>query len=87
MREDAADFVRRLKAAPGGNILVMGGGALGSALIEAGLVDEIGLSVHPVLLGGGTPLFQPFTRPIELELIETRGIARECVLLRYRVKH
>jgi len=83
--EDAAGFVRRLKAAPGGDILVMGGGALGSALIEAGLVDEIGFSLHPVLLGGGTPAFLPFGRRIELELIEARAIARECVLVRYRV--
>jgi dihydrofolate reductase len=84
--EDAAEFVRRLKGEAGrGNILVMGGGELGSALIEAGLVDEIGFSVHPVLLGGGTPAFGPFSRRIELELIEARPIARECVLLRYRV--
>jgi dihydrofolate reductase len=85
--EDAADFVRRLKAEPGGNIVVMGGGELGSALIEAGLVDEIGLSVHPILLGGGVPAFTAFGRRIELELIETRPIARECVLMRYRVKN
>ena len=65
----------------------MGGGELGSALIEAGLVDEIGLSVHPVLLGGGTPAFTPFSRRIGLELIEARPIARECVLLRYRVSN
>ena len=87
VREDAAEFVRRLKAQPGGNILVMGGGELGSALIEAGLVDEIGFSLHPVLLGGGTPVFHPFSRRIELELIEARPIARECVLVRYRVKN
>lgn len=83
--EDAADFVRRLKGEPGGNILVMGGGELGGALIEAGLVDEIGFSVHPVLLGGGTPALLPFGRRIGLELIEARPIAKECVLLRYRV--
>jgi dihydrofolate reductase len=53
--EDAAEFVRRLKESEGGVILVMGGGELGSALIEAGLVDEIGLTVHPLLLGGGIP--------------------------------
>jgi dihydrofolate reductase len=82
--EDAAEFVRRLKAEPGGDILVMGGGELGSALVEAGLVDEIGFSVHPVLLGGGTPAFLPFGRRIALELIEARPIARECVLVRYR---
>lgn len=87
VREDAADFVRRLKSEPGGDIIVMGGGELGTALIEAGLVDEIGLSVHPVLLGGGVPVFGPFSRRIELELIEARGIARECVLLRYRVRN
>jgi dihydrofolate reductase len=87
VREDAAGFVRRLKGEPGGNILVMGGGELGSALIEAGLVDEIGLSIHPVLLGGGAPVFHAFSRRIDLELIETRAIARECVMVRYRVRN
>ncbi len=87
VREDAADFVRRLKAQAGGTIMVMGGGELGSALIEAGLVDEIGLSLHPLLLGGGTPVFRAFSRRIELELIEARPIARECVLVRYRVRN
>lgn len=80
---DAAEFVQRLKAEPGGNILVMGGGELGSALIEAGLVDEIGLNVHPVLLGGGIPAFRPMARRTELELVEARPMARGCVLLRY----
>lgn len=87
VREDAVDFVRRLKAEPGGNIIVMGGGELGSALVEAGLVDEIGLSLHPLLLGGGTPAFHPFGRRIELALIEARPITRECVLVRYGVKN
>ena len=87
VREDAAEFVRRLKSEPGGGIIVMGGGELGSALIEAGLVDEIGVSVHPVLLGGGTPFLRPLGRRVELELIEARAIARQCVMLRYRVLH
>ena len=85
VREDAADFVRRLKEKPGGDIIVMGGGEIGSALIDAGLVDEIGLSIHPVLLGGGAPVFHAISRRVELELIEARPIARECVLVRYRV--
>jgi dihydrofolate reductase len=85
--EEAPDFVRRMKGESGGNIIVMGGGELGSALIEAGLVDEIGFSIHPVLLGGGTPAFQHFARRVELELMEARPIARECVLVRYRVRN
>jgi dihydrofolate reductase len=85
VRGPAADFVRDLKARPGGDIILMGGGELGSALIEAGLVDEIGLNVHPVLLGSGTPAFRPMARRVALELVESRPIARGCVFLRYRV--
>jgi dihydrofolate reductase len=81
--EDVADFVRRLKGEKGGDLLVMGGGEIGTALLEAGLVDEIGFSVHPVLLGAGTPAFGPMARRVALELIEARPIARECVLVRY----
>jgi dihydrofolate reductase len=84
VREDAARFVGRLKEEPGGPILVMGGGALAGALIEAGLVDEIGLNVHPVLLGGGTPMFGPMAGRAGLELAEARTIRHGCVLLRYR---
>ncbi|MFL6755483.1 MAG: dihydrofolate reductase family protein [Sphingomicrobium sp.] len=82
---DAAEFVRALKRQDGGKIIVMGGGEIGTALLNAGLVDEIGLSVHPVLLGAGIPAFGVLDRRVELELLETRPIARECVYLRYRV--
>jgi len=82
---DAVEFVRDLKSRPGGDIIVMGGGELGTTLIEGGVVDEIGLNVHPLLLGEGTPLFRPMNRRVELELIDARPIAMGCVLLRYRV--
>jgi dihydrofolate reductase len=87
VREDAAGFVRDLKQRPGGDIIVMGGGELGAALLDGGVIDEIGLNIHPVLLGAGTPLFHPMANRIELELIEARPIQRDCVLVRYRVKH
>ena len=85
VRSDAVEFVRELKSGEGGGILVMGGGELGTALIEGGLVDEIGLNIHPVLLGRGTPLFREMSRRVELELIEARPMAEGCALVRYRV--
>jgi dihydrofolate reductase len=85
IRSDTAEFVRELKAKEGGNIIVMGGGELGTALIEAGLVDEIGFNIQPLLLGEGTPAFRRMSRRTELELIETRPLGPECVLVRYRV--
>ena len=83
---DAAQFVRELKAKPGGDIIVMGGGELGSALIDSGLVDEIGLNIHPVLLGGGTPTFRELSRRVELELIDARAIAGGCVFVRWSLR-
>jgi dihydrofolate reductase len=84
VRDDAAGFVRDLKGAPGGDIIVMGGGELGSALIEGGVVDDLGLNVHPLLLGEGIPFFRPMARRVVLKLVEARPIAKECVFLRYR---
>ncbi|HVF37594.1 MAG TPA: dihydrofolate reductase family protein [Sphingomicrobium sp.] len=85
VRDDAVGFVRELKAQPGGDIIVMGGGQLGSALIEGGVVDEIGFNIHPLLLGDGIPMFRPITCRVELELIEARTIAKGCLLVRYKV--
>lgn len=85
VKEDATGFVRALKASAGGGIIVMGGGALASALIEAGLVDEIGLNVHPLLLGAGIPFFRPMACRVALALVEARPIAKDCLFLRYRL--
>jgi dihydrofolate reductase len=83
--EDAAAFVARMKAKEGGNILVMGGGEIGSTLIDAGLVDEIGFSIQPILLGAGIPALRKTGRRVSLELIEARAAAEDSVIARYRV--
>jgi len=85
VREDAADFVRRLKAQDGKGICVMGGGDLARSLFEAGLIDRLGLNIHPLLLGSGIPLFHQMTRPIGLELEESRAFKNGCIYASYRV--
>jgi dihydrofolate reductase len=82
---DAVAFVRRLKRQPGKDICCMGGGEFARSLLEAGLIDVIGLNIHPVLLGSGIPLFHEMTRQIDLELLDCRRIARDCVYVTYRV--
>lgn len=82
---DAGAFVRDLKGQPGKGICVMGGGELAGALFEAGVIDEVGLNIHPVLLGSGVPLFRDAGRRIALELVESRRIDGGCVLATYRV--
>lgn len=87
VNEDAAEFVRKLKAEEGKDICIMGGGELGTSLLEAGLIDEIGFNVHPVLLGQGIPLFHEMKRQIDLELIECRQFKNGCVYVLYKVKN
>jgi dihydrofolate reductase len=87
VRRDAADFVRELKAQDGKDICLMGGGELARPLFEAGLIDEIGFNIHPVLLGSGIPLFHPMNRQTDLELLECRAFKNGCVYVTYRVKH
>lgn len=55
--EDPAAFVRRIKDQPGGNIWLIGGGQLNTILLNAGLIDELILSIIPIVLGDGIPLF------------------------------
>ena len=87
VREDAAGFVRDLKAQEGANICLMGGGELARSLFEADLIDVIGFNIHPVLLGAGIPLFHPMSRQIDLELEDCRAFENGCVYVLYRVRH
>jgi dihydrofolate reductase len=82
--DDGGDFVRDLKRRPGKEICVFGGGDFARSLFEAGVIDEVGLNVHPVLLGAGIPIFRNAGR-IRLKLSECREIAGGCVYTRYRV--
>ena len=84
-RDDVAKVVRKLKAQDGKGICVMGGGELAQSLIADGVVDEIGLNVHPILLGAGVPFFRDPGRRVQLELTESRVLHGGCVLMSYRV--
>jgi len=87
IRDDVVPFVRRLKEAPGKDICLMGGGELARPLFDAGLIDRVGLNIHPVLLGAGVPVFHAMSRQIDLELEECRPIGDGCVYVNYRVVH
>ncbi len=84
VRDDAADFVRRLKQQPGKNICLMGGSDFARTLLAAGLVDEVGANIHPILLGDGVPLFSASPRT-SLELASCRSLDGGCVYVRYKV--
>jgi dihydrofolate reductase len=83
---DAGAFVRELKSQPGKDICVMGGGDFARSLFEAGVIDEVGLNIHPVLLGSGIPLFVDPGHQTDLALTDCRVMQGDCVLALYRVR-
>ena len=82
---DAAEFVRDLKQRPGKRICLMGAGELAQSLLVAGLVDEVGLNIHPILLGSGVPVFRDPGHRVKLTLTECRPIEGGCILANYKV--
>jgi dihydrofolate reductase len=87
VRNDAAGFVRKLKKQSGSGICLMGGGELARSLFRADLIDEVGLNIHPVLLGGGVPMFPSPGPHVRLKLLNSRVISGGCVLVNFRVAH
>jgi dihydrofolate reductase len=59
VESDAERVVAELRARPGKDIAIFGGGELFRSLLTAGLVDRIEIGVIPILLGGGIPLLPP----------------------------
>lgn len=75
--------LRELKLQPGGTIYVVGGPTLVSSLLNAGLLDELKLIVHPLLLGGGSALFAGVTESRKLAFIGVEAAASGRVILTY----
>ena len=84
--ENAAEFVRELKTIDGKEICVMGGGDFAKTLFEAGLIDEIGFNIHPILLGAGVPLFLEMNKQINLELLDCKPLKNGCIYVLYKVR-
>jgi dihydrofolate reductase len=76
---------RELKSQSGKDIWLYGGAALTSVMMDEGLVDELWLSVHPILLGDGKRLFHQQEYRTALTLIESKSYETGLVSLRYRV--
>ena len=79
-----ADAIRHRKAAAAAD-LGIGGPTLVAQALRAGLVDEVGLFLHPVSVGGGTPAL-PRDARVDLRLVEQHTFADGVVFLRYTVE-
>lgn len=75
--------IKKIKKEEGKDIWLFGGASLISSLLKIRQVDEIWLSVHPVILGGGKPLFSDISERVHLKLLEHKTYSTGLVSLKY----
>ena len=83
--EDVKPFARRLRAAPGKDIWMMGGGELIASFLDEGEIDAIVIHIVPTLIGEGIPLLAPRHRRVPLTLTDLQKFPDGVVHLDYKV--
>jgi dihydrofolate reductase len=84
IRGDMAREVAKLKARPGGDLLVFGSARLAQTLIDHGLVDDYRLMVYPVILGSGKRLFPDTDKMAALKLVDATTAGDGILMLTYK---
>lgn len=85
VKGDIQSEVKKIKKENGKDIWLFGGASLTSSLLKYKLIDEIGLAVHPILLGGGKPLFSDIKERINLRLVDSKTYPAGLVSLTYTI--
>jgi dihydrofolate reductase len=80
---DIEKEVKQIKNEPGKDIWLFGGASLTTSLMNLGLVDEISLAVHPIILGCGKPLFSNINNRVALTLVDNKTYSSGLVMLTY----
>lgn len=81
---DPCEFVGNLRKKTGKDIWLVGGGQLNTLLLNGGLIDEIIISVHPVILGNGIPLFSGYPKKSTLSLTGSETYKSGLIQLTYK---
>jgi dihydrofolate reductase len=84
IKGDIAEEIAKLKRQPGKDITIIGSGALVRSLLRDGLLDELGLMVHPIVLGSGKRLFEDGSDRKPLELVDSRTFGTGVLYLTYQ---
>src|SRR5215216_6294576 len=86
IKGDIKQQVEKIKNEEGRDIWLFGGAGLTTSLLNMGLVDEMMLGVHPILLGAGKPLFKDIMGRKQLKLMDSKTHKSGLVMLTYEIK-
>ncbi|MDF2926603.1 MAG: bifunctional deaminase-reductase domain protein [Paenibacillaceae bacterium] len=84
VKEGVQEEINDLKQQPGKDMVILGSPRLAHSLMQYGLIDEYKITVSPVLIGKGLPLFQGLKEKINLTLIENKTFDSGAIGLVYQ---
>lgn len=84
--QNLAAEVKKLKQGSGKNIVIFGSPGACHALMQDNLIDDYILSVNPIVLGAGIPLFKDVNKQMKLKLVSSKVLASTVVLIHYQTE-
>ena len=86
MKGDVVAELRKLKSEPGADMAILGSGSIVAPLVQAGLIDQLGIMVIPVVLGAGRTMFAGVEIRLDFTLASTRSFRNGRVFSSYEPK-
>lgn len=86
IKDNIAAEITKLKQQPGKDLVIFGSPGLAHTLMRLDLIDEYRLTVNPVILGSGMPVFKDLKDRGELKLLNTKTFGSGVIALHYETK-
>lgn len=83
IHDNMAEEMRRIKEQPGKDLWLIGSPTVAQEFMRLGLIDEYMLTVSPVVLGSGRPLFENLDKELKLKLLSAKTLENGVIILRY----
>jgi dihydrofolate reductase len=83
IKDNVEEEVKKIKQQPGKDIHLFGGASLVTTFVNADLIDECQLAVHPIILCAGKPLFMDIKERKKLRLVDSKAYQTGLVMLSY----
>ncbi|MCD9022628.1 dihydrofolate reductase family protein [Cohnella silvisoli] len=84
VNENIVEEITQIKQESGKDLAILGSADLASSLLNAGLIDEYQITVVPVVLGDGKPLFKDMHDRVNMKLLKSRVLHSGCIQLHYQ---
>ncbi len=83
IKNNLVDKIKEIQASPGKDIWLIGGAEIIEVCQKSRLIDEYIISIHPIILGQGIPLFKPINSEIQLRFVESKSFSTGLLQIKY----